>query len=111
MYQSVLEQDTEPQIAPDGRASALHGSSAGIGVWMGESEATLQSALSGKIEKCYVNAVHLPLVVLSEISQQLLDLLQGNLVPILISHKMHSNGSDDPSTFPLASWSDPLVYD
>lgn len=29
---SVLEQDTEPQDAPDGQASALHGSSAAISV-------------------------------------------------------------------------------
>ena len=30
--QNVLEQDTEPQVAPDGQASALHVSSAAIGV-------------------------------------------------------------------------------
>ena len=38
MCRSILEQDSEPQVAPDGKARALHGSSATVGMCEGEYE-------------------------------------------------------------------------
>lgn len=66
--QNVLEQDTEPQVAPDGLASTLHDSSAAIAVCervcerVNDRRKNDKSSLSNHVKKSYIYVVHLQLM-------------------------------------------------